>query len=123
MFEALIVVYILNLMLLVLHEIESAYFKEWEILKLPGGITGFLLLHLPILAVFFYGLASIALASDLGLVIGIVAGAGGLLPILVHKVLVRRKNAFHLPISIIVMVLNACAGAALIVLCALELAV
>jgi hypothetical protein len=123
MFEALIVVYILNLMLLVLHEIESAYFKEWEILKLPGGITGFLLLHVPILAVFFYGLAAIALASDLGLVIGIVAGAGGLLPLFVHKVLVRRKNAFHLPISIIVMVLNACTGAALIVLCALELAV
>jgi hypothetical protein len=123
MFEALIVVYILNLMLLVLHEIESAYFKEWEILKLPGGITGFLLLHVPVLAVFFYGLAAISLASDLGLVIGIVAGAGGLLPILVHKVLVRRKNAFHLPISIIVMVLNACTGAALIVLCALELAV
>lgn len=31
--------YILNATLLLLHEIESAYEREWEILKLPGGIT------------------------------------------------------------------------------------
>jgi len=33
--------YILNVTLLLLHEIESGYEKEWEILKLPGKITGF----------------------------------------------------------------------------------
>jgi len=40
--------YILNVTLLILHEIESSYEKEWEILKLPGKITGFLLFHIPI---------------------------------------------------------------------------
>jgi len=29
--------------MLLLHEIESGYEKEWEILTLPGKITGFLL--------------------------------------------------------------------------------
>ena len=52
---ALTIIYILNVTLLLLHEIESAYVKEWEILKLPGKITGFLLLHIPILLVFFLG--------------------------------------------------------------------
>jgi hypothetical protein len=47
--------YILNVSFLILHEIESGYEKEWEILKLPGKITGFLLLHIPILFMIFYG--------------------------------------------------------------------
>jgi hypothetical protein len=49
----LTVFYVINASLLLLHEIESAYVKEWEILKLPGKITGFLLLHIPILLLFF----------------------------------------------------------------------
>jgi hypothetical protein len=35
--------YILNSTLLLIHEIESACEKEWEILKLPGKISGFLI--------------------------------------------------------------------------------
>jgi len=50
------VIYILNATLLLLHEIESAYEKEWEILKLPGKITGFLLMQIPIMFIIFYGL-------------------------------------------------------------------
>ena len=51
--SGLIVFYILNATLLLLHEIESAYEKEWEILKLPGKITGFLLMHIPIILFLF----------------------------------------------------------------------
>ena len=40
-------VYILNIMLFLIHEIESAYEKEQEILELPGGITGFMIIHIP----------------------------------------------------------------------------
>jgi len=29
-------IYVINATLLFLHEMESAYVKEWEILKLPG---------------------------------------------------------------------------------------
>jgi hypothetical protein len=45
-------IYILHVTLLILHEIESGYEKEWEILRLPGRITGFLLLHIPIIFIF-----------------------------------------------------------------------
>ena len=38
--KILTLIYIINASLLLLHEIESAYVKEWEILKLPGKITG-----------------------------------------------------------------------------------
>ena len=43
----LLILYCINATLLLIHEIESSYEKEWEILALPGGITGFLLLHIP----------------------------------------------------------------------------
>ena len=51
----LVFFYILNVTFLILHEIESGYEKEWEILKMPVKITGFLILHIPILFIIFYG--------------------------------------------------------------------
>jgi hypothetical protein len=52
--------YLLNLTLLVTHEIDSAYWHEWEMFHLPGGIQLFLILHLFLLAIFFYGLVQVA---------------------------------------------------------------
>jgi len=40
--------YLINAILLINHEIDSAFWKEWELFKLPGGIGGFLILHFPI---------------------------------------------------------------------------
>lgn len=92
--ELITIVYILNFTLLLLHEIESAYEREWEILRLPGEITGFLLMHIPLLLILFYGLIEIETYSTVGLIIGIVAGIGGLIPFWVHKVLVKREGHF-----------------------------
>lgn len=110
--------YILNATLLLLHEIESAYEKEWEILKLPGGITGFLLFHVPVLLIILYGLIEIEKASAVGLIIGLVLGAGGVCPFLVHKVIVKRKGRFALPISQAMIYLNVVAGIVLLYLSA-----
>ena len=51
----LLILYTINAILLILHEIESAYEKEWEILKLPGDISFFLIIHVPILIIIFLG--------------------------------------------------------------------
>jgi hypothetical protein len=45
-----------NSVLLINHEIDSAYWKEWELFRLPGGIAGFLLIHFPLLFLILYGL-------------------------------------------------------------------
>jgi len=103
-------IYILNATVLLLHEIESAYENEWEILKLPVGITGFLLLHIPILLFIFYGLIEIDRLSTVGLVSGIILGLGGLIPFLVHKVIVRRDNHFNRFISNSLIYLNVISG-------------
>lgn len=107
------ILYILNSTLLLLHEIESAYEKEWEILKLPGEITGFLLLHVPIIFFMFYGLIEIEKLSAVGLIISIIFGVSGIVPFFVHKVFVKRKGHFNLIVSNMIIYLNALTGGAL----------
>lgn len=75
---SLTILYIISATLLLLHEIEAAYEKEWEILKLPGKLTGFLLMHAPIILLLFYGVLEVDR--------GTAAGIGGLLPFAVHKI-------------------------------------
>lgn len=104
------VLFIVNASLLLLHEIESAYEKEWEILKLPGRVTGFLILHIPIILLMFYGVIEIERLSIVGKIIGIIFGVGGIVPLFVHKVLVYRKEKFNLVISNIIIYSNAVIG-------------
>ena len=108
--NTMIFFYIFNATLLLLHEIESAYEKEWEILKLPGKITGFLIMHIPVIILLLWGLIELYKQSATGMIIGIVAGLGGLMPFIIHKILVKRDNHFNRPISIIIMILNVITG-------------
>ena len=117
----LTLIYIINAALLLLHEIESAYVKEWEILKLPGKITVFLLLHIPIILVLFWGALEIEKQTTTGNVIALIAGIGGLLPFFVHKLLVKKKGYFESILSNSIIFLNVIAGIATVVLAVLLL--
>ena len=90
---ALTIIYILNVTLLLLHEIESAYVKEWEIFKLPGTINGFVVLHIPILLVLFWGAIQIEQKTTTGAIIGV--GRPLLRPLrrwLFHRLARRRRK-------------------------------
>lgn len=117
----LTVFYVINASLLLLHEIESAYVKEWEILKLPGKITGFLLLHIPILLLFFWGAIELGKQNTAGEIIALITGFGGLIPFLVHKLLVKKKGYFESAASNLILYLNVLAGIATFMLAALKL--
>ena len=112
--KTITLLYIVNAILLLLHEIESAYEKEWEILNLPGKIIGFLLLHIPIIFLLFYGLIEIEKNSTIGLIVGIILGIGGIIPFIVHKIFYRRPEQFNLPISNAIIYLNILSGICLI---------
>ena len=114
--KTITMLYVVNATLLLLHEIESAYEKEWEILKLPGKITGFLLLHIPIIILIFYGLIEIDKNSAAGMIIGIFTGIGGIIPFIVHKIIVRKKDHFNLLISNAIIYLNGLSGLGLLFL-------
>jgi hypothetical protein len=117
--DIVLLTFIANASLLILHELESAFEKEWEILRLPGGISGFLLLHIPILLFLFYGTILIERGSAVGLPLSIIAGIGGAVPLMVHKVLVRRSDRFNRIGSNVLLFANCGTGILLIALGAL----
>jgi hypothetical protein len=106
--------YMVNAMLLLLHEMESAYEREWEILKLPGKITGFLVLHIPIILLIFFGLIEIEKQSSVGWIIGVILGISGVIPFIVHKIAVRKEFHFNRPMSDIIIYLNIVSGCGLV---------
>ena len=75
--EALTWVYLINSVLLINHEIDSAHWKEWDLFKLPGGITGFLLMHFPLLFLILLGQILVVKASAAGLVFSLMISGGG----------------------------------------------
>lgn len=84
MSDLLLWVYLINSVLLIDHEIDSAYWKEWELFRLPGGIRGFLLLHIPLLFVILWGLILIARQSCWGFVFSLLLCFGGFFAVVAH---------------------------------------
>ena len=92
--------YLMNAILLIIHEIDSAFWKEWELFKLPGGIGGFLIMHFPLLFLILYGLVLVSEQSFLGLIVSLVLSAGGIFAFCIHTVFIRRgRHEFNTPIS------------------------
>ncbi len=89
-----------------MHEIDSAYWKEWELFKLPVGIGGFLLLHFPLLFLILYGLVCVERQTLLGLVISLMISAGGIFAFCIHTAFIRKgRHEFDTPISRLILTL------------------
>jgi hypothetical protein len=98
--------YLLNAILLINHEIDSAFWKEWELFKLPGGIGGFLLLHFPLLFLILYGLVLVYQQSVYGLIVSLILSAGGIFAFCIHTVFIRKgRHEFNTSISRIILTL------------------
>ena len=92
--------YLTNAILLIIHEIDSAFWKEWELFKLPGGIGGFLIMHFPLLFLILYGLVLVSEQSFLGFIISLILSAGGIFAFCIHTTFIRRgRHEFNTPIS------------------------
>jgi hypothetical protein len=52
--------YVVTFALLATHEIDSAYWHEWNLFRMPGGIGLLLALNLVLLPPFLYGLVELA---------------------------------------------------------------
>jgi hypothetical protein len=88
--EFLFYVYLANAVVLINHEIDSAFWKEWELFRLPGGRTGFLLLHFPLLAFVLYGLVLVGEGSRAGLWCSLVLAGSGIFAWSIHTWFIRR---------------------------------
>jgi hypothetical protein len=103
----LIWIYILNSVFLIVHEIDSAYWQEWKLFKLPGGLAFFLILHIPLAFVVLYGLLLIYQSVLAGLIISLVLGLAGVFAFGIHTFFIRRGHPeFKVPVSQAVLILT-----------------
>ena len=105
MAEALFWIYLVNAILLINHEIDSAFWQEWKLFKLPGGISGFLLLHFPLLFFVLYGVVLVYQQVYMGLIFSLILSAGGLFAFTAHMYFIKMgRDEFKSPISLAILV-------------------
>jgi len=93
-------IYLLNAVVLINHEIDSAHWKEWELFRLPGRITGFLLLRFSLLAFVLYGLVQVREGTMAGLWCSLILAGGGVFAWSIHTWFIKRgREEFTTEIS------------------------
>ena len=96
--------YTANATLLIVHEIDSGYREEWKLFRLPGGISFFLIVHLPLVFLILYGLVQVHQESLAGQMLSLVLSLGGIFAFSIHTYFNSRGHPeFKTLISIIVL--------------------
>lgn len=90
MLDLLFWLYLTNATILIVHEIDSAYWKEWDLFRLPGGLSGFLLIHIPLVFILLYGVIMVYRGETAGLIISLVLSGVGIFAFCIHTYFLRR---------------------------------
>jgi thiol:disulfide interchange protein len=97
--------YWINAALLSTHEVDSAYWREWNLFHLPGGLPGFLLLHVALFLLVFWGFDEVVRGRRRGLWFSLILAAFGIFATTVHGVFLLRGGAdFRIPASILLLI-------------------
>lgn len=93
MTDVLLWIYLINATLIITHEIDSAYWKEWELFKLPGKINFFLILH--IFLVFIILLGIVLLLNNLlwGLILSLILSLAGIFAFSIHRWFISKGHS------------------------------
>jgi hypothetical protein len=102
--ELLFWLYLTNSVLLFVHEMDSVYWKEWDLFGLGGGVSGFLVLHFPLLFLGLYGLVLVFQRTFAGLIFSLVIGLAGLGGFAIHTYFIRKGHKeFTTPLSLFIL--------------------
>jgi hypothetical protein len=117
--------YLINATALIIHEMDSVYWKEWDLFHLPGGRAGFLLLHIPLLLLVLYGLVQVDREMFAGQILSLVVSLAGIFAFSIHTYFIHQgQEEFKTPVSLGILwatLLISCVqlGVALVLLAAL----
>jgi hypothetical protein len=96
--------YLLTATLLIAHQIDSAYWQEWNLFGMGGGIQGFVLSNVPLILVVLYGLVRLVKAPRVGAWFGLALGAAGVAAFFIHGwFLLQGRPEFRVPASVAVL--------------------
>jgi hypothetical protein len=94
---------ILNLTLLIGHQIDAAYWHEWDMFALPGGIQLFNILNIAIFLFVLISFVSIIQRKRNGFMLSFVIAGIGMLVFPIHSgFALAGYTQFHLPVSIFI---------------------
>ena len=97
-------IYLINLALLITHEIDSAFWHEWELFHLPGGIQLFLLINLALIFLFLVGAELVIKREKAGKIFSYLLAIIGILTFFIHLYFILNGNTrFLLPFSILIL--------------------
>lgn len=109
--------YAVTLLALVVHQIDAAYWLEWEMFGVPGGIQGFLIFNAIAVGALVWGFRELMLGGRWARLAVVLCGALGAATAALHiGFAVAGRDEFHLPLSIAVITLCGVAGAILLCL-------
>jgi Family of unknown function (DUF6713) len=93
--------YLVNATLLATHEIDSAFWHEWQLFRLPGGIQLFLVLNFLLLLVVFFGFRRVVLWQRGAKAFSFLLAAAGVFAFSIHMIFIAAGHpAFRLPLSV-----------------------
>jgi len=108
--------YLFNLVLLITHEIDSAFWHEWNLFSLPGGIGLFLILNFVLILVFIYGFERVVGWHSGAKTFSYILAAAGIFAFCIHLVFILTDHAeFRSVISIAILSLTLLTSAAQII--------
>jgi len=100
--------------LLLVHEVDSAFWREWELFGLPGGEPGFLAVHLPLVLLVFWGHGQVVAGRRAGAWASLALAAAGLAALAIHSAfLALGRPEFRAAASLAVLAATAAASVAL----------
>ena len=117
MWNILFWLYITNAALIIVHEIDSAFWKEWNLFRklFKGldpdseadnkGINGFLLSHIPALFIFLYGIVPVSNQAFSGLILSLLLCGCGIFAFTIHMLCLKKGfKEFGTPVSISILI-------------------
>jgi len=98
-------IYLVNATIIIVHELDSVYWKEWALFNMPGGIQFFLLIHFPLIGAILYGLILVHQQSFSGLIFSIILATSGIFAFFIHFYFIKKGyDEFKTPISLFILI-------------------
>jgi len=96
--------YTLNLAILITHEIDSAFWKEWNLFGLPGGIQLFLIVNFLLIFLFLFGLEKVIRWTKNARLFSYGLSLVGIFAFVIHTIFFMLDHEeFSLPVSLIIL--------------------
>lgn len=107
--------YTATLLSLIVHQIDAAYWREWEMFHVPGGIQGFLLFNALAVGLLLQGYRQVVLATQQARSYARLCGGIGVLTALLHAGFAAAgSEQFGLPLSIATIIACLASGTCLL---------